>query len=266
MISSLTDLLYQRKDYLIRIISSKKAALSGDLPEGRLRCSLRKGKPRFYCVTKAGDTTGKYLREEQHQLAVMLAQKDYDKAALEQAAGELRVIDRLLRVYEGDNVDSLYEKLSPVRRELIEPVTMTDEQVLEKWNAISYKIKGFAENTPVFLTAKGERVRSKSEVMIADGCYRKGIPYYYEHPLQLIGYGLAHPDFKLLNLRLRKVFYWEHCGRLDDPNYTRDLMVRLNAYAMNGYYPGDNLILTGETANCPLETTMIENTILHYLV
>lgn len=265
MFPTFSDLLHQRIEYLNRIIALKTSALSGELPEGRLRCSFRKGKPNYYRVTKTGDTTGKYIREDQHDLAASLAQKDYDKRVLNEAVKELRFLELVLEKQE-NGVDSIYRKLGSMRKELVKPVSLTDEQIIEKWNNMTYKKKGFADNMPVYLTAKGERVRSKSEVMIADALYKKGILYHYEHPLQLTGYGLVHPDFMIFILRLRKVVYWEHCGMLDDPQYSRTMMGKLKAYELNGYFPGDNLILTGETANCPLESRTIVETILHYLV
>ena len=54
------------------------------------------------------------------------------------------------------------------------------------------------------ITEKGEAVRSKSEKIIADKLYMKEIPYVYEQPLYLKGYGYVVPDFKILNVRTKK--------------------------------------------------------------
>lgn len=48
-----------------------------------------------------------------------------------------------------------------------------------------------------------ERVRSKSEVIIADILNQEGIPYRYECPLQLKGWGKVYPDFTVLSERER---------------------------------------------------------------
>lgn len=72
-----------------------------------------------------------------------------------------------------------------------------------------YRGKGFDESTSEFYTAKGEKVRSKSEVIIADVLSREGIPYRYEYPLYLKGIGKVHPDFTVLNVKQRKEIYWE---------------------------------------------------------
>ena len=44
---------------------------------------------------------------------------------------------------------------------------------LMKWYEEEYQGKEFKEGTPLILTEKGERVRSKSEKILADYFYRK---------------------------------------------------------------------------------------------
>lgn len=88
----------------------------------------------------------------------------------------------------------MYLNLHEERKKLVEPVELPWEQQLEQWNAKEYKQKEFQEGTAVILTEKGERVRSKSEKILADYFYRNGIPYKYEKPLYLKGLGIVHPE------------------------------------------------------------------------
>ena len=46
-----------------------------------------------------------------------------------------------------------------------------------EWYRREYKGKEFLEGMPVIITEKGERVRSKTEKMLADFFYRKEILY-----------------------------------------------------------------------------------------
>ena len=69
-----------------------------------------------------------------------------------------------------------------------------------------------------YLTLKGEFVRSKSEVIIANELYTANIPYEYEKPLYLEGYDSPFlPDFTIQVGD--KVIYWEHCGLMSDEKY-----------------------------------------------
>ena len=121
-----------------------------------------------------------------------------------------------------------------------------------------YKRKEFQEGTPVILTDQGERVRSKSERILADYFYRNGIQYKYECPLYLKGFGTVHPDFTFLSKKTKQEIYWEHDGRMDDPAYAQNAIKKIHAYQENNIYPGERLILTFETAKAVLDTKIIE--------
>ena len=108
-------------------------------------------------------------------------------------------------------------------------------------------------------------VRSKSEVMIADALEQAGIPYRYECPLQL-GRAILHPDFTLLRIADRKHLYWEHLGKMDDPEYVIKNLRRIRLYEQNGIMPGIDLILTMETSWQPMNLSVIKQMIQTYCI
>ena len=118
----------------------------------------------------------------------------------------------------------------------------------------------------VILTQKGERVRSKSEKILADYFYQNGIPYKYEMPLYLKGFGVIYPDFTFLSRRTKKEIYWEHNGRMDDPIYARNAVRKIQAYEECGIYPGEDLILTYETERTILNERIVKSLVEKYLV
>jgi UvrD-like helicase C-terminal domain len=68
-------------------------------------------------------------------------------------------------------------------------------------------------------TERGDLVRSKSELVIADKLFARGIEYTYEQALS-IGAGRArYPDFTIIDHARGVTFYWEHLGLLSDPGY-----------------------------------------------
>ena len=136
----------------------------------------------------------------------------------------------------------------------------------QRWQSMPYRGKLSEEEQTGLFTDKGEKVRSKSEMIIANLLAKDGVPYRYECPLELKGMGVIYPDFTVLNIRLRKVFYWEHQGMMDDENYATKAIRREAAYQRNGFYPGDNLILTSETRKNPIDINQIRGIIKHYLL
>ena len=124
----------------------------------------------------------------------------------------------------------------------------------------------FKEGTPLILTEKGERVRSKSEKILADYFYRKNILYKYEKPLHLKGYGTVYPDFTFLSKKTYQEIYWEHEGMMDKQDYARAAVRKIELYQINHVYPGDRLIITFETEQNVLNSKIIENLIEKYLI
>ena len=208
---------------------------------------------------------GQYIAKEKEDLIQRLAQKTYDEKVLRMAEKRLDQIKKLTESYEEDEISNIYLKENEERQKLIIPVEQTWEQILKEWISEKYEGKEFQEGTSVILTEKGERVRSKSEKIMADHFFRHGIEYKYECPLHLKGMGIVYPDFTFLSKRTGQEIYWEHCGMVDSPTYARNMVRKINAYERNGIFPGERLILTYETEQTILNTEKIEQMIQKYL-
>ena len=75
-----------------------------------------------------------------------------------------------------------------------------------------------------------------------------------------------YPDFKVLNKRTRREYYWEHLGMMDDEEYAAHAMQKIETYAGNGILPGKNLILTHETSQRPLNVKTVQKLIDAFLI
>lgn len=258
------NLLKAREEALLSIKKSKEKELAS-APNGTLRICSHGNRTQYYRREDPKDFNGVYIREKDVDIAKKLAQKEYNKKLLYAVEKELKVIRRFLTNYPLINVEQLYERLSKERQKLIEPITDSEDIFVKKWESVEYRGKGFLEGTPELYTSKGERVRSKSEVIIADTLEREGIPYRYENPIYLNGVGKIYPDFTVLNVKERKEIYWEHLGMMDDPEYVEKAIKKISSYERNDIFPGDQLILTYETRNLPINQKMIMLMIERYL-
>ena len=101
----------------------------------------------------------------------------------------------------------------------------------------------FYEDRLIHRTARGELVRSKSEVIIANALYYHNLDYVYEPELMLEG-KIYRPDFKIEEADTGDVWYWEHCGMMDDPKYKKRWENKKAFYKKNGIEEGKNLIVT----------------------
>lgn len=163
-------------------------------------------------------------------------------------------------------IDSELPKLHTQRQLLVTPVEPIWEKELAKWYDSEYHGKEFYEGTAEIVTEKGERVRSKSEKILADYFYRNNILYQYEKPLYLKGYGTIYPDFTFLSKKTRKEIYWEHEGMMDKPEYAKSAVKKIESYQRNGIHLGERLILTFETELTVLNFQIVEELVEKYLV
>lgn len=263
--AGLREMLMQEQNRLENIVQKTREQLK-DTPQGTLRLSSSKKWVQYYHCMPGEKKNGEYIPKTNEDLIRRLAQKSYDEKILKLAEKRLSQIKKITRDYAEEEIEKIFLREHIERKKLIQPVEPTWEQQLEKWVAKEYKKKEFQADTPVILTDRGERVRSKSEKILADYFYRNGIQYKYECPLYLKGFGTVHPDFTFLSKKTKQEIYWEHDGRMDDPSYAQNAVRKIQAYEENDIYPGERLILTFETGRTVLDTKMIEKLVSRYLL
>ncbi|MER7333517.1 MULTISPECIES: AAA family ATPase [unclassified Micromonospora] len=91
----------------------------------------------------------------------------------------------------------------------------------------------------VHRTDRGELVRSKSEVLIANLLHELGLSYDYEAPFTGSDGRTVRPDFTVVT-DLGETVIWEHLGMLSDPRYARKWELKKNWYARNGVLPAED--------------------------
>lgn len=258
------NLLETREKELLQMKAEKEKALR-NAPNGSLRICSHGNRTQFYHRNDPKDFNGVYIREKDVSLAKRLAQKDYNQRTLRAIEKELNAIQNYRMNYPEVSAEQVYENLHKERQKLVTPILHPLDQYIQKWEAVEYHGRAFDENIPEFYTAKGERVRSKSEVIIADALYRNGIPYRYEYPLYFKNGGIVYPDFTILNVKSRREIRWEHLGMMDSEEYAERTVQKIRDYEENGFFAGENMIFTYETKKNPLNQKVIKRMIRKYL-
>jgi len=257
--------LKERQVYLTRTlkqIENKEVSY----PEGRLRIRVKNNRGIFYHLVDKSDTCGMYIHRKDDDFAKKLAQKEYEKKYKKQAEGELNAINRFLHEIERYSCIGLYSKLNHIRKELIDPFEISDSEYEDKWKKIQYEGLRFRDDDMSnFITDAGERVRSKSELLIANILFKNNIPYKYECPFIIDG-RIIYPDFTVLNVRKRKVLYWEHFGMMGDTEYCNTAIKKILTYSNGNILIGDKLITTFETTNTSIDIKYINKLIRLYFL
>ena len=246
------------------IIENAEERLS-KAPPGKLIESRSHGILQFYIYDPSEEISRSYISVKNQNLIGSLAQKDYDRALIRVAKKEKNLLTKLTDLYESTTAEDIYNKLTPTRKELVTPILLPDDEFVRQWLEEPYEHPGFDENDPEYYTDNDLRVRSKSEISIANKYDAHGIPMKYEVPLYLEDYGWVNPDFRLLNVRMRKEYIHEHLGKMDDPDYAAKNVAKINSYIRNGWIPGKNLILTMETQKNPFDARIMDDIIEQHL-
>ncbi len=266
----ITANLNKEKKELQRIIGQIERDVKSWIP-GVLRISSSKGCIRYYHhlpATKESKFKRRYLTKNELGIARQLAQQDYERVLLRVARQQLRILERHPGEYDPHVLQDVYQNLHEGRKVLVMPLVMSDEDYVRQWESVQYAPGTFDARDPFFLSERGERVRSKSEKIIADKYLRRGIPYRYEFPMKLMDGKkeiIRRPDFIVLDKRTRKEYIHEHFGKVDDPDYAKhQLLEKLALYAENGIFPGVNLLMTMESSQYAFNDRYLDHLIRQY--
>ena len=165
--------------------------------------------------------------------------------------------DRLILLIEGTDPSFLYDLIHRsetarrntnlfelgVRPNIISPIGMVREESL------------YAPHL-VHRTTRGELVRSKSELVIANYLHSQGIDYHYERPLVgTASPGRLRPDFSFID-DAGNVVLWEHLGMIHRADYRVGWDWKRAWYEKNGYIEGDTLFTTSEETG--LDMALVE--------
>lgn len=109
----------------------------------------------------------------------------------------------------------------------------------------------------IYSTTKGDLVRSKSEVIIANLLHQHGINYEYEEELFYEGDKRLSPDFTVtIN---GQVFYWEHLGMIGVSDYDSRWLEKQLIYEK--YFP-NQLVVTYENPTLTKSTETLIKSLL----
>lgn len=233
-----------------------------NIPSGKLSIKRTEKRIQYYFRENSIEKNGKYISLNNPKLKEYVS-NDYDLHIKFLIDKEIDDIQRFLKnsINDEANIKNLYSMYPEKVKGFISAMDMIDEEYINKWKNIQYIGKRIDETNNSYITDKGDCVRSKSELIIANVLYRKAIPYRYECPLKLKSGITIYPDFTVLDVKNRKNVYWEHRGMMDDRDYAKHAVQRIKDYGENGIYLWDNLIITEETTLISLGTREINEII-----
>ena len=247
------------------ISETQRAANAIKIQDDRpVRISKRKNGYQYYLEKDDGKL--EYIRESNIDKVKRIVQRDYYNVVLDKLLTMKYRIERFLKLYDISSIEDVYNNLSDARKALVKPLIPTDESYISEWRSMNRGGMNPFPEEGLYQTLRGEKVRSKSEKILADLFAKYEIPYSYEPQVILNDGRTVYPDFALLNVRTRKTIYWEHLGLITDGEYAKNALLKLHIYEQAGIGIGKDMIISMESVKIPLNLKYVEKKIKEYLI
>lgn len=264
------------KDKIVLALKILKKSLESQIPmlksyqekarKGMIYVKIEDGKNRFYIYDNDGI---KYLGKSKKDEIQNLSQKRYNAQLVKKAEQEKKQIEKCLEILKPDaDIETVFDSMPEALKPYITANEKTDLGYAQRWQKEKVAQARRLKEGDGFSTMRGDVVRSKSEVIIADRLFKAGIPYRYEviFPMKFEDLTYVYPDFQILKTSTKEVFFWEHLGMMDDPKYANGQIKKISGYARSGYILGKSLILTFESKERPLDTFCVDGLIETFLL
>lgn len=249
--------IQERITKLEKLVKTKKKEIE-KLPDGHIRAITHGKGFQYYMRAGKNDKNGVYVPKKEHREVRKIVKKEYGLRVIKKAEEEIRILKRLLKLYQAGTVESEHSRMPQGKQVLVEPIEEDDETFVSKIISQKFEELKFDDNLPEYYTNKGMRVRSKSEALIANLLDKLEIKYIYEMPISLYNGIVAHPDFSIIDVKHRRIIYWEHFGMMDNEDYANNALLKINSYEKSGLYVGELLFATFESSEHPINMKLIE--------
>ena len=238
-------------------------------PKGRLHCVHRTtGRHNYYHVYEQDGKTFRKGITKNRSLLRDLARKEYLIQLMSPLHQDISLLAKTRDRYQSLLPKDILAKLPRAYKTLPESFffpapSSRGQDDPAKWAAEPFRQNASRPEEKGHITSKGLRVRSKSELLIAEKLYAFNVPFRYEQILQ-IGERLFAPDFTIKGPA--GLIYWEHAGKVNDPDYMGRHRWKISRYEGVGIVPWKNLIVTYDDEKGNLNLNIIESEIRNKLL
>jgi len=210
------------------------------LPNGCLSASNVRGKNYYYNrvngerVYLGCEKDGEIAKMKSHMLLSEL---------LKRIEHNEKLIRRFLTKYQEIQPEIVRQSLGKVYQDAeVDPVE-DESMAKDDWGYQPYQRNTKYSEGLVHRTLKGDYVRSKSEVVIANTLHMMGLQYRSEE-LTKVGNHVFAPDFKIKIPETGKIKLLEHFGMMHDEEYREKALWKISTYIENGYRPYEDILFT----------------------
>jgi len=211
-------------------------------------------------IKDAKSNRWKNLPNSQEHIKIQHANRIYLESLLEDLQSKKTACEIFLNTYSTDNKNAEIILSDPFFQPILASLFENNDPFIQAWLNEPYSSSAGHLESLVYKTMDGHSVRSKSEMIIADGLFRHKIPYRYEQD-HFVNYHCHCPEFTILHPIEYEEYFWEHFGLLDDEDYSSKMGRTIADYAAEGFLPMKRLITTFENKAYPLSSADVDEII-----
>lgn len=256
------------KDYERRYVQETRELKR--MPEGTLTFRNVNGKTQYvHLIGTARGAGAKAAARKRvgitknETLVARLARKKYLQMSTALLEEEIKRLRRYIDVRTEPSPENVFGRLPESWHKVPPELLLPYNKEREKWATAEYRKNGKNPEEKRHTTSRGLKVRSKSELLIAERLYYHNVPFRYEQVVSNHRH-LFSPDF---TIKTKKgLIYWEHCGKMGDPDYRAYNKWKLSQYEQMKIVPWENLIITYDINDGEFDMRIIEAEIVNKLV
>ncbi len=228
------------------------------VPVEKYRIRERNGNLSLFRIEGRGkDRKERYCSRKDTKLIAGAINKQYLPAVETALSAELDLLYRLEELLENREKFKAYESLPESAKKYITPLCVSIDDVGSAWE----KDEFFGNSMPFptdnqLLTDRGELVRSKAEMIIANLLLKLGLHYRYECRFDCGGKAL-YPDFTIMHPETGELYYLEYFGMMDNWDYAANALKKMNFYYSTSQ--ADHFIFLFESERVGINIPAIEN-------
>ena len=227
-----------------------------------MRTSYRRkaGKTYYQRQTPEGR---KYLGTGENEIVKRIKKAKYISCELDMINSDITLLTKLLndyRIVSHETVDSRLPKVYRLHSpDYYEDLPDAGKEWMRKKEAEKAEYGPWHPEGLIHTVSNGIKVRTKSEMAIAEILLRNGIPFVYELPHVLKNGKIVHTDFTILStIDYKTEILLEHEGSMADSGYRDKHAWRVENYYLSGYVPNVNIFFTYDGMNGSVDGESIQ--------
>lgn len=224
-------------------------------------CTRKRSGYYEYCIRKKdedGKWHEKYLSAKDIEYIKQCCEAAYFRKLIPVLKKERGVLQNFLKQFNPDEKYDVWASLPDGYKELTPQVVRNKKEKCTAWEQGEFEANPMQIPGARYVSKKGEVMRSRIELIVADMLFDLGVSYRYECRLDLAS-DYVFPDFTIMHPESLELYYIEIFGMMDDPKYENDAFRKISKYAASDVY--SHLIMFFDHKDAPISPVHIRHTL-----